>query len=548
MPRKGYALERYVSRVKRRIQMGRGMFDYRRIHGGSYDAVQALSARLQNYGQELKQDRETAQLGKALAACGDALENLQDAVGTEFSTDITNSLTTLEQLPELLSAGKDRSVYEGFRNYLRKHPDKNLNEKTLDSVMEGLNKQLELDLKIEELKRPGDPVVEEADQEQANPLDFEIRQDPEPGSHSASWWIKHCYQSDGKLYGNGPKNYSALEADTLLKIMAVRSLANSVRNDKSQLLSTQLTAQQIAEKARQIKQDTLSEGLAAFLAKARTDRKLGKEVISAVTTGHGGGLEDLFSRHLAQTAVPGDPVCSPEMTRWRPTAKQRIEALQEMLRSGNLKEHQRRMALAEIIAARELTEARRGGAFSGADERLNRKLSPDALVNRARQVNECLGLLSPEKQELLLEKAVNGHGGAMLEDYKKWNTVKAHLTELRNRAAEDPDREYDGAVAMAIYANSKTPDKLLEETNVLATADALREQRCYLEYSGFSNRDMELKNGEIGKLYEGYVDYAKRRGLAPEKAGLQLGQEAPRLQQNNAEKENGNGGILLQNN
>ena len=59
---------------------------------------------------------------------------------------------------------------------------------------------------------------------------------------------------------------------------------------------------------------------------------------------------------------------------------------------------------------------------------------------------------------------------------------------------------------------------------------------------------MDLKNGEIGKLYEGYVDYAKHRGLAPEKAGLQLGQEAPRLQQNNAEKENGNGGILLQNN
>ena len=548
MPRKGNVFEEYANRVKRRIQMQRGMFDYRRVHAGSYDAVRDLSNRLQRYGEELQKNPETVKLGTELAHCGYAIYALQDSIDSDFSPDLSNSLRTLEQLPDLLSAGKNRSVYEDFRSYLRKHPGKGLNEKTLDSVMKGLNDQLELGLNFDTLKRPGDPVVEEAAQGQENPLDFEIRQDPEPGAHSASWWIKHCYQSNGKLYGEGPKNYSSLEADTLLKIMAVRSLANSVRKDKSQLLTTQLSADQIAEKARQIKQDTLSEGLGAFLAKVRTDRKLGKEVISAVTTGHGGGLEDLFSRHLAQTAEPGAPVCTSKMTRWMPTAKQRIEALQEMLRSGNLKEHQRRMALAEIIAARELTEARRGGAFSGADERLNRKLSPDALVNRARQVNECLGLLSPEKQELLLEKAVNGHGGAMLEDYKKWNTVKAHLTELRNRAAEDPDREYDGAVAMAIYANSKTPDKLLEETNVLATADALREQRCYLEYSGFSNRDMDLKNGEIGKLYEGYVDYAKQRGLAPEKAGLQLGQEAPRLQQNNAEKENGNGGILMQNN
>ena len=175
MPRKGNVFEEYANRVKRRIQMQRGMFDYRRVHAGSYDAVRDLSNRLQRYGEELQKNPETVKLGTELAHCGYAIYALQDSIDSDFSPDLSNSLRTLEQLPDLLSAGKNRSVYEDFRSYLRKHPGKGLNEKTLDSVMKGLNDQLELGLNFETLQRPGNPVEEEEAQAQANPLAFAIR-------------------------------------------------------------------------------------------------------------------------------------------------------------------------------------------------------------------------------------------------------------------------------------------------------------------------------------------------------------------------------------
>ena len=324
--------------------------------------------------------------------------------------------------------------------------------------------------------------------------------------HSASWWIKKL-RSPENLYKRNPETRTKeLDITKLACIMAARDLANSVRGEKANLVNKNLSPGQIRARAAELANQPDFNN---FILKIRSDPELQRKAISAVGEGHGGGLDDLFSEYLARKA-PGELPVSPELKRWAPSALQRIEGLQEQLRQGNLDEFQAKKRVAEIIAARKLVGARRAGFLQHADQRLNQKLTDPAKLNaKAGDLETCLNMLTSDQIQDLARQAKEGHGGAMLESFKKLNTVKLHMDEIKRGLAFNPKYKVDAALAMAIYKeNAQNPDAQLDDTRAMRTAAALRGLPFYKEFEQREETADKLKqNVDIGGLYNDYVQF-----------------------------------------
>ena len=356
-----------------------------------------------------------------------------------------------------------------------------------------------------EIENAGEVKIEDALNEQQP----QNQQEPQPQApeeaQSASRWIKKIRRDE--LFTTDPETGNKkLSIRALSRILAVRLLADSVRHDKARLLEKQLTDQQIRAGITEL---TKCEEFRGFISKLEGSDALKREAISVVGKGHGGGLDDMFGRYLAETAKPGELLCSDAARRWAPTAIQRIEAMQKLLREDGanpqkMQTAEKRRCLAEIIAAREMVDARRGGPILGAHENLYKKLSdPEKHLARVRDVEACLTMMNPEKVAALLEKATDGHGGAMLEDYKKLNTVKAHLKEIQEtKAARDEARRIDPAIALALLQERgrNNGDKQLEFTQALRTAEGLRQLPGYTQFANSEERQQDLLDGDLLKL------------------------------------------------
>ena len=372
-------------------------------------------------------------------------------------------------------------------------------------------------------------IVGNAAQPQVQPV--------EPGpAHSASWWIKQL-RSPNKLYDN-KDGVKKLKVGQLVRIMAIRSLAESVRGSKDKLVTKQLTEQDIAKKSEELLAGNVS--FKKFVKKLTDDRKLQEEAIAAVGKGHGGGLDDMYSRYLAEQAKVGEPLYTPENKRWAPTAIQRIEALQAQLPKANTT-YEKRQYMAEIIAVRELVGAKH--SHTSADKRLYSKLDdPAKLQNRMKDVETCLIMMDPNKANRLIQKALTGHGGEMMEDYKKLNTVNAHLDEIcKKNAAMDPGRKIDAAIAMALLqVKEQMGDKQLEHTSVLKTAETLRKIPGYGDFVKNPQRQQELWNGRLTDLTENF------NSLHQQQQNLNNQQPAQRLSvlENDMERQNSKSSVI----
>ena len=102
--------------------------------------------------------------------------------------------------------------------------------------------------------------------------------------------------------------------------------------------------------------------------------------------------------------------------------------------------------MAGILAARELVSAKRGGIFGG-DEMLTKRFDPHKLGPRAAIIEGNLRLMYQEDQLRLFNLAKEGHGGEMMESYRKENNYNNHMTSLYLFAKTG---KLDVAAAMAI--------------------------------------------------------------------------------------------------
>lgn len=407
-----------------------------------------------------------------------------------------------EELNRLLGEEQENQAGEEQENQVGGEQEIEAGQENLEEIQENVNP----------LQNAGEENQEQQEHLQENPAENQqlAAEDPQNGpqpepqaqpaaqgpTHSASWWIKQLRRPENLYEVN--EGQKKLKASQIARIMAIRSMAESVRHSKDKLLEKQLTEQDIKRGTANLLEN--NKPFQKFILELEQKPALLREAATAVGKGHGGGLDDMYSRYLAQQAKPGELLYTPENKRWAPTASQRIEALQADLPKAKNRYEQRKY-LAEIIAARQLVGAKH--SHTSADKRLYNKLDdPEKLAARTKDVETCLTMMDPEKVDNLFRQASSGHGGAMMEGYKKLNTVQAHLNEIRTKqAAQNPDRKIDPAMALslAMVANAN-PDKQVEATNALRSAEQLRKLPGYKEFAEDPQNQQALWNGQLMQL------------------------------------------------
>lgn len=130
----------------------------------------------------------------------------------------------------------------------------------------------------------------------------------------------------------------------------------------------------------------------------------------------GAALEAAFRKHIATL----DEIPSELPDELRPSAKERIEALQEKVKSKETTPSQKRKYALEIIATREAVGAQRGGA--GLDATV-----PADIRERTRKVKENMDKLfkgvenaTENFDKYVVSGVTKGHGGKMVEAYRKY--------------------------------------------------------------------------------------------------------------------------------
>lgn len=137
--------------------------------------------------------------------------------------------------------------------------------------------------------------------------------------------------------------------------------------------------------------------------------KLGYEKTrTLILTGHGGEMEKAFQIYVAKRREPL-PENLPK--RLMPSAKLRIEGLQDQLRAATTVEKKAEL-LKEIVATRRMVGAERGG------KNLDQKVSVAGMEIAHRQIKQVYGddlFKDIAKDPKMIEKALDGHGGAFLD-------------------------------------------------------------------------------------------------------------------------------------
>ncbi|MBQ9719680.1 MAG: hypothetical protein IJV64_03195, partial [Oscillospiraceae bacterium] len=246
-----------------------------------------------------------------------------------------------------------------------------------------------------------------------------------------------------KIGNNKGNNYP--EA-FIARIMAARELSKSVRG-KASTLGVEMDEHKIADRAAKIMANESFKDFAAELKKPENLRKV--EAIFTKKHSHGGELDDMFREHL-RTLPAGKLDNDPDLKRWMPTVKQRIEALQgqaqKSLKAG--KEVYREAV--EIITLRVMVGAKRGG------EGLNVPVPVRDGKNGVSLSEKVITDADLQKNREAFDKAdgakyiCSGHGGKMIENIAKMNagpdkskttagtTVNRKTVDTPEHTQEDP--------------------------------------------------------------------------------------------------------------
>ena len=199
-----------------------------------------------------------------------------------------------------------------------------------------------------------------------------------------------------------------------------------------------------------------------------------------------------------------------------PTAKEQIEASQERLKQAKDAEEKRR-CLARIIAARQAVGAKRGNMFGG-DKKLNDSLDPAAYNRQAEEAGFLLPHLPEEALDRMCEKALSGHGGEMLELYRRElgrereeNTYRRQLEEMKKNYRDPEGPRMDVATAMVLC--QLTPgmgDRNVDWVKVEKTAEILRKTDGYAAFAADPRTAELLREGNAGELALSFSAHDKR--------------------------------------
>lgn len=190
------------------------------------------------------------------------------------------------------------------------------------------------------------------------------------------------------------------------EIMATRSSVKAVRGKPANLNQFVDAAKLDAEREKLNK----SAAFQSFLK----DETLSADVREAALEGHGGALEDKFKEYVENLEKLPDDLSE----RYMPTAYDRIESLQKKIKSEGFSEKENAADVyIELMAAREAVNAKRGKADS-----LKVTIESAQLKDAREKWANCEAfrafVSSPDSGAK--EAAVSGHGGALVDQFKKY--------------------------------------------------------------------------------------------------------------------------------
>ena len=351
-----------------------------------------------------------------------------------------NLKTRLEKLSgfyDFLRQGEPDSNYRKLANYIQ---SQGYSKSELDEGLRLLSNEVELGLNGSVLG------FEPQEQKRDEPQLIELE------GTSTSAWIRDTVKS-GQLYKTGPGGMGRVpDVDQLVRVMAARYAADSERGNREKLDSTPFVKEQVDKMASILKSDKSFQQFLGHLQDPNRPELL-QEAVSAASAGHGGQLDDLFTKYLANKN-PGELANTPLINRYMPTALQRIEALMEKAKDPTA-DHA--AIAAEIVVLRNKVQAEKGKKSSlkvkiPADEQLSLQKDVNALKNDP----EFRAFFEGNKTQFL-EDLGKGHGGDLVQHMVEWavdrernkselgmdakrilkhNTRGGQMEELRNRAQE----------------------------------------------------------------------------------------------------------------
>lgn len=231
---------------------------------------------------------------------------------------------------------------------------------------------------------------------------------------SAARWIE-SYKKEIKDHPADVRAQPGYPGSYIARIMAARELSNSTRG-KASTLNAQLAEEQINLRSAEIMNNKEFKAFADTLAKPGYMEKV--EGILAKKHSHGGELDDLFRDYLAMRPAGKLPDNDPSLTRWMPTAKQRIESLQKQAKAKKEPRDVYKEA-AEIMLLRKAGNIRRGGAG------LKNKIAVNEKGNEVNLMDEVEKLANEQSFKDAFDRSngrkymLSGHGGEMMERIAK---------------------------------------------------------------------------------------------------------------------------------
>ncbi len=223
--------------------------------------------------------------------------------------------------------------------------------------------------------------------------------------HDANIWIEHI---QGKL-----KQNDMTKEEGFARIMAARLLVDSGRNNLYSLKKS-VTNFDLTNKTDELLKNPQYK---AFINKVTGNEKLLAKATKAATTGHGGGLDDMFKTYLLKRPA-GELNNDPALDRYMPKAIDRIEELQSQAKKH--KNDNPNAEAAEILCIRNMVKAERN-----AKESLDVKIpvTGENLKENVAALEKNQAFTYAFGDPRVKAAIGKGHGGLMVNGMRKINNL-----------------------------------------------------------------------------------------------------------------------------
>ena len=523
-------------------------------------------------------------ISRGLAAAAKELRNKNNTALADVTEKYANAAAHLQGFPvseEDIEAGYEG--LKGFADFLSLGEPSNYSKiveampdetrKAFELSMMRVSDGLELELDPEELKGPSrehyvedDSASETSEYQSDMEVSFNIAeafaeetipaykplQNDDlvslPGTMSAAAYIENI-----KDHGFPVKNPSVLEPqdknlyiDRFIRIMAARELADSDRGHAAKLNSHRLTAQDVDDRATQMKKDPTFR---AFIKTLESDTKKLKSAISAATSGHGGGIDDMFKDFIKKQSackLRNDNI----LKRYMPNAKERLEILQgqyktyknsfkelrtvdnklralrgvndpaaiDKLRAKkiklerNLQDYDPGEVAAEMITLRSLIKADKGKKAS-LDKTIPVSAGKDNLSKNSKVLADNEGVRHILTSRAVTDLINTGHGGNMMAEARtlanntlnkkdlkaEFRILNANTIETRLKAIENEAGELSNKLYLARTNNQLTGD-LMKDAKKLLGEYMMLDGKTRSNDPGKAEKDLLLTDTPWGEI------------------------------------------------